>query len=107
QRFVRTLPVPATRGRITDRNGHVLAVSSPVRSIWAIPQDVHLEPAETRELAGLLGLEVEALNRLLASERPRVYLRRQVSPENARQITEMKLAGIHQDPAYRCFYPVG
>ena len=107
QRYTRTLAVPATRGRITDRNGDVLAVSSPVRAIWAIPQDARLEPAEARELAELLGTEVETLNRLLASERPRVYLHRQVSPERARRIAEMKLAGIHQDPAYRRFYPVG
>ena len=39
-RYARTLEIPATRGRITDRNGVVLASSVPARAVWAIPEDV-------------------------------------------------------------------
>src|SRR5690606_18760853 len=39
-RYARTLELPATRGKITDRNGQVLASSLPVRAVWAIPDDV-------------------------------------------------------------------
>src|SRR5690606_33696825 len=45
-RYARTLEVPATRGRVTDRQGDILAVSTPVRSVWAIPSDAQLEPAQ-------------------------------------------------------------
>jgi cell division protein FtsI (penicillin-binding protein 3) len=41
-RYSRVLEVPATRGRVFDRNGEALAVSTPVKSIWAIPSDVQL-----------------------------------------------------------------
>jgi len=34
-RYARTLELPATRGKITDRNGQVLASSIPVRAVWA------------------------------------------------------------------------
>jgi cell division protein FtsL len=34
----------ATRGKITDRNGQVLASSVPVKAIWAIPEDVQAAP---------------------------------------------------------------
>ena len=36
-RFARNIDLPASRGRILDRNGQILAVSVPSPSIWAIP----------------------------------------------------------------------
>lgn len=106
-RYSRVIPVPATRGRITDRNGDVLAVSTPVRSVWAIPSDAVFAPAETRQLAGLLEMEVEELNSRLHSERDFVYLRRQLPPEVARRVAELGLPGIHQQQEYRRYYPAG
>lgn len=35
-RYLRELPIPTSRGMITDRNGEPLAVSTPVESIWEI-----------------------------------------------------------------------
>ncbi|MBW7859791.1 MAG: penicillin-binding protein 2 [Rhodocyclaceae bacterium] len=106
-RYSRVIPVPATRGRITDRNGDVIAVSTPVRSIWAIPGDARLTPAQTRQLAELLEMNVADLNRRLDSERDFVYLRRQLSPETARRIADLGLPGIHQHQEYRRYYPGG
>lgn len=106
-RYSRVIPVPATRGRITDRNGDVVAVSTPVRSIWAIPADARLSPADTRKLAALLELDVPELNLRLDSERDFVYLRRQLSPDVARQVAELGLPGIHQNQEYRRYYPGG
>ncbi len=37
-RFLRDIPIAASRGMITDRNGEPLAVSSPVDSIWVSPK---------------------------------------------------------------------
>jgi cell division protein FtsI (penicillin-binding protein 3) len=106
-RYSRVIPVPATRGRIADRNGDVLAISTPVRSIWAIPSDAALSPADTRQLAALLETDVQTLNARLASERDFVFLRRQVPPEVARRVAELRLPGIHQQQEYRRYYPGG
>jgi len=106
-RYSRVIPVPATRGRITDRNGDVLAVSTPVRSIWAIPSDARLSPADTRSLATLLEMDVPELNRRLDSERDFVYLKRQLAPEVARRIADLKLPGVHEHQEYRRYYPGG
>ena len=38
-RYARTLPVPAQRGQIFDRNGVVLASTIPARSVWAEPEE--------------------------------------------------------------------
>ena len=106
-RYSRVLEIPATRGRITDRNGAVMAVSTPVRSVWAIPGDAKLSPADTRKLAGLLEMSVEDLSRRLSSQGDFVYLKRQLPPELARQIADLKLPGIHQHKEYRRYYPGG
>lgn len=106
-RYARVIDVPATRGRIMDRNGDVLAVSTPVRSIWAIPSDVHLSPAEARQLAGLLEMDVGELNSRLGAERDFAYLKRQVPPDVADRVAALKLAGIHQQQEYRRYYPGG
>jgi cell division protein FtsI (penicillin-binding protein 3) len=37
-RYERTIELPATRGKIMDRNGQVLASSLPVKAVWAIPK---------------------------------------------------------------------
>lgn len=106
-RFERVLDISATRGRITDRHGAILAVSTPVRSVWAIPEDADLKPKETRDLAALLDLNVQDLNRKLASDRDFVYLKRQLPPAVAEKVDALKLDGIHEKTEYRRYYPSG
>jgi cell division protein FtsI (penicillin-binding protein 3) len=106
-RYERVLDIPATRGRITDRHGDMLAVSTPVKSIWAIPEDAKLQPAEARQLAQLLEMDVRELNRKLASDKDFVFLKRQIPPEVADKVAGLKLAGIHQQQEYRRYYPSG
>ena len=106
-RFERVIDISATRGRITDRHGDVLAVSTPVRSIWAIPEDAQLAPAQARNLAGLLDMDVREVNRKLASEGEFTYVKRQLPPDVADKVTALKLPGIHQKNEYRRYYPAG
>jgi cell division protein FtsI (penicillin-binding protein 3) len=51
KRYARTLDLPASRGRIVDRNGQVLATSVPAPSLWAIPKDFKADAAQ-RKAAG-------------------------------------------------------
>jgi len=48
-RYSRLLEVPATRGRVLDRHGDALAISTPVKSVWAIPEDVRASPAQRKQ----------------------------------------------------------
>ena len=107
-RYSRVLEVPATRGRILDRHGEALAVSTPVKSIWAIPGDVNLRGAERRQLAAQLGMSSGELDRRLAEEgRDFVYLKRQLPPESAEAIAKLRLVGIYEQREYRRYYPAG
>ena len=107
-RFARTLELPASRGRILDRNGLLLASSVVAPSIWAIPEDVERDPARRRELARLLGMPLAELNKKLADEdKTFVWLKRQVDEPVARQIAALKLTGIYQRKEYKRKYPEG
>jgi cell division protein FtsI (penicillin-binding protein 3) len=107
-RYSRLIEVPATRGKIVDRHGDALAVSTPVKSVWAIPGDVELTQAQRKKLASLLSLERGELDRKLADPaRDFVYLKRQISPETADTVAALGLKGIYQHREYRRYYPGG
>jgi cell division protein FtsI (penicillin-binding protein 3) len=107
-RYARTLELPATRGKITDRNGQVLASSVPVKAFWAIPEDV-LESSkeQLRSLAALLGMSEGDLREKLDSDRTFVYLKRQVEQETADKIIKLGINGIDTRKEYKRFYPEG
>jgi cell division protein FtsI (penicillin-binding protein 3) len=106
-RYSRVIEVPATRGRIVDRQGEALAVSTPVKSIWAIPGDVEMTPAQRRALGTLLGMDGREVEKRLDPSRDFVYLKRQVPPDTADSIAALALKGIYQQREYRRYYPGG
>ena len=107
-RYSRVLDIAATRGRVLDRHGEALAVSTPVKSIWAIPGDVEAPAKDKRRLAALLSLPKGELDRKLAdTSRDFVYLKRQIAPETAAEALALGIKGIHQHAEYRRYYPGG
>lgn len=108
-RYARVLEVPATRGRILDRNGEALAVSTPVKSIWAMPDAVATEPGVRASLARALGMAPAELERRVAGGEGRdfVYLKRQVPPEEAERVAALGVPGVFQHKEFRRYYPGG
>ena len=107
-RFVRTLELPANRGRILDRNGLILASSVPAFSVWAIPEDVEASPAELAQLAKLLEMPLVDLKKKLADEdKTFVWIKRQVDAPIAEKIHAIGLKGIYQRKEYKRKYPEG
>ena len=107
-RFVRTLELPASRGRILDRNGLILASSIPAQSIWAIPEDVVVTKAQLVELARLLDMPASVVDARLSNEdRTFVWLKRQVDESVAKQIAELDIKGLYQRKEYKRQYPDG
>ena len=110
-RYLREIELSASRGKIVDRNGDMLAVSTPMKSIWAIPADARkMSPDDMQSLASRLEMSAADIESKIAKRDPEktfVYLRRQVSPEVAEKIAELKLPGIHQEKEFRRFYPTG
>jgi cell division protein FtsI (penicillin-binding protein 3) len=107
-RYERTLELPATRGKIMDRNGEVLASSLPVKAVWAIPEDVLASPPEKlTELARLLEMPEAELRKKLDSDRTFVYLKRQVEMDVIAKIEKLKISGLDTRKEYKRFYPQG
>jgi cell division protein FtsI (penicillin-binding protein 3) len=107
-RYSRLLEIPATRGRILDRHGEALAISTPVQSVWAIPEDVRAEPAKLAALAGLLQVDRRELERRVGdTARDFVYLKRQVAPEIAERVAALGIPGLYQHREFRRYYPGG
>jgi cell division protein FtsI (penicillin-binding protein 3) len=107
-RFVRTLDLPANRGRILDRNGNILASSVPVPSIWANPEDIERDPAKLKALAKLLGMTSAELDKKLQDEdKIFVWLKRQVDESVAKDIAALKIKGVYDRKEYKRIYPEG
>ena len=105
-RYLRDIEISASRGKIVDRNGDMLAVSTPMKTIWAIPADARTMNAEQkRQLAKLLDMNVRELDGKIATEKTFTFIKRQVSPEVAAHIAEQKFPGVHQEREFRRFYP--
>ena len=96
KRFLRTLTLPATRGRIYDRKGRLLATSSEARDIAVSPRDVERAHAKVGELAKKLDMHESDLRSLMAdSSRESVVLREKVDKSLAQDVQALKVAGVH------------
>ena len=106
-RYARTLELPASRGRILDRNGLILAASIPVPSLWAIPKDMDSDPAERARLAKALGFKPKELDARIGESQNFVWLRRQVDEQFAAKVLAQNFKGVHQVREYKRQHPEG
>ncbi|MGM0594727.1 MAG: peptidoglycan D,D-transpeptidase FtsI family protein [Pseudomonadota bacterium] len=108
-RYLRTVAIPAHRGMITDRHGEPLAISTPVESVWANPQDLAKARDRWSELARVLELDLSSLQRMLGRRKDKefVYLRRHVNPDLAEEVMALRIPGVSLKPEYRRYYPMG
>lgn len=107
-RYSRVIEVSAHRGKISDRNGEPMAVSTPVESVWASPPDVDADRRQVKRLAQILGIDVEELkNRLFDTSRDFVYLKRQLPPDQVEKVVSLNVPGVSLLREYRRYYPTG
>jgi len=109
-RHLRTVSLPAHRGMIQDRNEEVLAVSTPVASVWANPQDFELDnKADVKKLSELLRLSESNIKSIVRGKKNRefVYLKRHIDPVLAEQVDALDIAGVYMQREYRRYYPTG
>ena len=112
-RYLRQLTVIPARGRILDRNGQVLAVSTPVGSLWAEPAVFCKAQIKWQPLIDLAQIDEARL--LAACDKHRqsdfradfMYLKRRLPPMLAQQIHDSGIPGVGVQREYKRYYPGG
>ena len=108
-RTLRHEAIPAHRGMITDRNGEPLAISTPVVTLWANPQELPTDAIQRVMLAQALGMSLDDFESRVArySNREFMYLRRQMTPDAAQRILDLRTPGVYPQREYKRYYPAG
>ena len=109
KRFERTMTIAAARGNIVDRDGRLLAISKPVRSIYAIPAAMNgpLPPDKLAALAALLAMSPATLATRFEGDRSFVYLKRRVSLAVAAKVAALGIPEVRTTEAWQRYYPDG
>lgn len=110
KRHISTVPVSAYRGRILDRYGEIMAISSPVLSVWVNPQELDRSKVQQIvKMIELLDLPESKIN-VLSDENPTrrfMYLKRRINPELAEKIKALEIDGVYFEREFKRFYPAG
>lgn len=108
-RTLRTIPIPAYRGMILDRNGAPLAISTPTDSVWVNPKDFIVSKNDLTKLALLLGISKNDIQQRIAKQTNHdfVYLKRDVDPDVGNAIKALAIPGVYLQHSYHRFYPEG
>jgi len=106
QRQTRNIKTLSQRGSIIDRNGEVLAVSTPVDSVWVIPKQIMAEPNQVALLAKRLKLNKQKLQLKMQRRASSqfVYLKRHLEPAKAKKVIT-DINGAYLQREYHRFYP--
>ena len=110
-RYLRNETITANRGLIKDRNGEILAISTAVDSVWAEPKILSKHADRWTDLAKEIQTsetqirqDVEKYN---TQNRQFMYLKRHLSPQQAKRVQDLKVPGVSLMREYRRYYPHG
>jgi len=105
----RTVSAPAKRGDIFDRNGRLLAYSVDADTVYAVPSEIADPPAAASALCRVLEdcdrKMREALGTRLSRRGPFAFVKRRVTPAEARRVAALELEGVGFMRESKRFYP--
>jgi cell division protein FtsI (penicillin-binding protein 3) len=101
------IDLPATRGRIYDRNLDDLAISIPASAVWADPHLVRNKGRTAARLARALGTSKAAIADRLASRGRFVYLARRIPKARGDRVQALDLPGVFVEVDVARRYPSG
>jgi cell division protein FtsI (penicillin-binding protein 3) len=105
ERYASTIQLPASRGRILDRHGQILAISVNAPTISVNPQQFKANDEQKRALVSLLRMPLKEFDAKLADGGAYVVLRRQIDDGVAQQIRALRVKGLTVEAGYIRRYP--
>ncbi len=108
ERAIAPVEHQASRARITDRNGEILAVTLPVTALYANPREIQDAPDVARRLARVLPqLDEERLVPRLSGDRQFAYIARSLTPREQQAVNSLGIPGLYFEQSERRAYPQG
>ncbi len=99
------IKLPPKRGTIYDREGHELAVSVEVGSIYAHPKQVENKLDTAKQLSKILNTKQHTILSLLKRKRSFVWIKRKMPSEKVELVKALGLQGIGFAKESRRYYP--
>jgi cell division protein FtsI (penicillin-binding protein 3) len=110
-RQLRAELIPANRGDLLDRSGDPLAISTPITSLWGVPENLAKDPKSLRNVALVLQIDPDRLQRRVDSAvnagRAFIYIKRHVVPELVEKVLALGGEYVEEQTEYRRYYPSG
>lgn len=112
-RHVRSIDTPPLRGPIYDRNKRLLAVSTPVDTVWAQADLFCSAKDQWGDMLKLIKTGKDKLNQLCEKRALSqfksnfLFVQRQMSPALAARVNALQVPGVNLQREYKRFYPSG
>ena len=105
-RHLRVVEDNSHRGMILDRNGEPLAISTPIDSLWANPDELSAQHAQWPVLAKLLDISVRDIGQQVQRHAGRefMYLKRHVAPETAQRVMALRDNWLCEDRRWERYW---
>ena len=101
----RSIEVSPRRGVIYDRNGHELAMSINVDSVFAVPSEIP-DPENTAALVGrVLHMPASEIAEKIKTAHNFTWIARKVDGDESQRLKAMNLRGIYFEKEPKRFYP--
>ncbi|MCZ6874920.1 MAG: penicillin-binding protein 2 [bacterium] len=105
QQYLRYITLRPERGRIIDRQGHVLATSVLAPSIYVVPPEIEDPRIAALQLAAVLQQSSAEVYRRLVAKTQFAWLARHVSPDTRAEVQRLGIKGVHFRREPRRYYP--
>lgn len=106
--WTRELDISPLRGQIVDTNGIVLAQSATSYNVSATPKMINSEKAHdiAVQIASVIEVDVDELEKnLKKTDTSQVWVKRQITKEEANAIRALEIKGLHFTEEPQRFYP--
>lgn len=101
----RTVEVSPRRGVIFDRNGHELAMTVSVDSVFAVPSEIPDPATAAKLLANILQVPPQEVLAKIEASRNFTWIARKIDSDQSNRIRQLGLRGVYFQKEFKRFYP--